>query len=127
MRVNRNKGFTLVEMLAVLAIISTIMIIAIPSITSSVRRTKKSQDEKQIKLLKSYANQYVYDHRNSVTDECYITIEMLKENGYIKNNEDEFFNHDPIYFRYDKNSNTVYVESFSRDIQLESPSGDACQ
>ena len=35
-----NKGFTLVELLAVLAILITILLVAIPSITSSLSRSE---------------------------------------------------------------------------------------
>ena len=112
----RDSGFTLIEMLAVLAIISIIMVIAIPSITSSMERTKAKQDIERKKLLLSYAREYVYDNRNLITGDCYITLSKLKESGYIKDDEDMDSNHQPfsIYFKYDFASEVVSeVTSFA--------------
>ena len=76
-----NKGFTLVELLAVLVILTAIMTIALPSISSSMSRTKKKQDEKKIELLKSYAELYVTDHKNRAFNNspCVITFDMLDQ------------------------------------------------
>ncbi len=87
-----NKGFTLIELLAVLVILTAIMGIALPSITSSMERTKKAQDDKKKKMLESYAEIYVTDHKNAVYKSiekiaeevpdnisCYITFEMLSD------------------------------------------------
>ena len=70
-----NKGFTLIELLAVLVILTAIMGIALPSITSSMERTKKAQDDKKKKMLESYAEIYVTDHKNAV----YKSIEKIAE------------------------------------------------
>lgn len=61
-----NKGFTLVELLAVLIILTAIMGIAIPGINSSMQRTKKKQDDEKKKLLESYAEIFVADHKTEV-------------------------------------------------------------
>ena len=77
-----RKGFTLVELLAVLVILSVIMGIAIPSISSSMERTKSKQNASKYKMLESYAEEYVTDHKNAVyksSSSCYITFSMLDE------------------------------------------------
>lgn len=88
---NRNKklnqkGFTLVELLAVLVILIAIMEIAIPSISSSLERTKDKQNASRYKVLESYADLYVADHKNAVwvkaNPSCYILISKLEEGGY---------------------------------------------
>jgi len=48
-----NKGFSLVELLAVLVILSTILIIAIPSISSSLNKSEKQNLEKRKQLVLS--------------------------------------------------------------------------
>ena len=53
-----NKGFTLVELLAVLVILIAIMSIAIPSISSSLERSKSKQDTAKQKILESAAELY---------------------------------------------------------------------
>ena len=79
-----NKGFTLVELLAVLVILVAIMSIAIPSISSSLERSKAKQEESRAKLLKSAAELYVTDHRNNITKStCDIKIQTLYDENYI--------------------------------------------
>ena len=81
-----NKGFTLVELLAVLVILSVIMGIAIPTISSSMERTKSKQDKTKQKMLESYAEMFVTDNKNAVYTklgtsgtECHITLSMLEK------------------------------------------------
>ena len=78
-----NKGFTLVELLAVLVILVAIMGIAIPSISSSLERTKDKQNKARYTIIESAAEQYVTDHKNVVYSKlgsntsCYIKISKL--------------------------------------------------
>lgn len=86
-----NKGFTLVELLAVLVILVAIMGIAIPSISSSLERTKDKQNEARIKIIESAMEQYVTDHKNAVynkigaEDSCYIKVSDLS--SYLTSDE----------------------------------------
>lgn len=88
-----NKGFTLVELLAVLVILLAIMGIAIPSISSSLERTKAKQNEVRYKMIESAAEQYVTDHKNAVygklgsNTKCFILVSKLKEYGYLTDDE----------------------------------------
>ncbi len=90
MRIN-NKGFTLVELLAVLVILIAISSIAIPTISSSLERSKTKQDDSKKKLLVSAAELYVTDNRNAISDNirtnsltsCKIDFNELKNSGYI--------------------------------------------
>ena len=80
-----NKGFTLVELLAVLVILIAIMGIAIPTISSSLERTKDKQNKARYKILESAAEQYVTDHKNSVyerlgnNNSCFFELNALSE------------------------------------------------
>lgn len=93
-----NKGFTLVELLAVLIILTAIMGVAIPSISSSLERTKAKQDKAKEDMLLSYAEEYVTDHKNAVyskSNPCHITLAMLSDylpDGEIKNADGNDFN-----------------------------------
>ncbi len=102
-----NKGFTLVEVLAVLVILVVIMSIAIPNISSSLERSRGKQDTARQDVLKSYAELYISDNRNKVSsDTCYITLNELVDNGYASSSEIEdsdgnVFAEDIIYRRSD--------------------------
>ena len=101
-----NKGFTLVEVLAVLVILSAIMTIALPSITSSLERNKDKQDESKKEMLASFAEIYVADHRNSLYNwmdangdkkECYIRIDTLRtEENLLSDDADKDSDGNPI-------------------------------
>lgn len=90
-KVGNNKGFTLVELLAVLVILAAIMGIAIPSITASMERSKAKQNASKIKMLESFAELYVTEHKNSVyknlerdgNQECKISISEENYQKYI--------------------------------------------
>lgn len=83
-----NKGFTLIEVLAVLAILSAIIGIAIPSFTSSLESSKEKKEEDRKARLISAAEMYVTDYKESIytgmgfSDSCYIKTEVLGEKGY---------------------------------------------
>lgn len=78
-----NKGFTLVELLAVLVILVVILRIAIPSLSASMERTKDNQNEARYKIIESAAEQYVTDHKNAIYNamgsntSCYLKISDL--------------------------------------------------
>ena len=78
-----NKGFTLVELLAVLVILIAIMGIAIPTISSSLERTKDKQNKARYKIIESAAEQYVTDYKNTIytklgtNSACYFELDDL--------------------------------------------------
>lgn len=84
-----NKGFTLVELLAVLVILITILLVAIPSITSSVERNKQKMLDKKIDLIEAAAESYVNLYKNKIAytdfinEECGIDISKIKDVGLL--------------------------------------------
>ena len=89
-----NKGFTLVELLAVLVILVTILTIAIPSITSSVERNKANMLAKKYKIIEAqaeiyadmYKNKFSYSrfiNGNCCNGNCCIKISDIKDNGLL--------------------------------------------
>lgn len=92
-----NKGFTLVELLAVVVILVVIMAIAIPNISSSIERSNAKKDKAMEKVLKSEAELYISKHKASVkqnlkdsnTDprRCFISIDALITDGYLSDED----------------------------------------
>ena len=78
-----NKGFTLVELLAVIVILTVISSIAIPTISSSLDRSKTKQTKAKEDLLKSAAELYIIDNNKRGTIEGCVTFTKLKNSGYI--------------------------------------------
>ncbi len=78
-----NKGFTLVELIAVLAVMLTILLIAIPSISSTIDRNKENLSSKSIDIIKAASEIYVStylkkDIKTSYNNgTCYIKITDL--------------------------------------------------
>lgn len=109
-----NKGFTLVELLAVLVILIAIMSIAIPSISSSLERSKDKQNGARKKVLESAAELYVTDHRNNIDSSCCVSLDKLKSENYV--DEDAINDADGKKFEgviyFEKDSNTYeYVSA----------------
>lgn len=112
-----NKGFTLVELLAVLVILIAIMSIAIPSISSSLERSKDKQNSAKKKVLASAAELFVTDYKNQIgaVSSCYVSVSQLESGGYIS--KDDYLDSDgeatlKKYIVYDKTTNSyTFVDS----------------
>lgn len=96
-----NKGFTLVELIAVIGLLGIIMIIAIPTITNVSANIKESNLENKKEVIKStvlnYANDYELDiikkdgNNCQNNDDCckYYSIDEIIDNGiYTPENTD---------------------------------------
>ncbi len=79
-----NKGFTLVELLAVIIILLGISLIVISSVTSSLERREGGEVENQQKLAINAAK--IYFSLND-TGETSVTIEKLVTNDYLSKDE----------------------------------------
>ena len=62
-----NKGFTLVELLAVVVVLLLISTIAISSINSAVERNKIKQNATKKTVIESYAKLYYEEHRTTLS------------------------------------------------------------
>ena len=134
-----NKGFTLVELLAVLVLLSVVMAIVIPSLSASLSRTKDKQNQSNYKFLESAAEMYVSDYFDSVKSnmgdnnkckdeengeynkcKCYITISDLLEEGYIDQNATVDADGNEFYgvIVYDKSNNSYQYTD--KDVSFNS-------
>ena len=87
-----NKGFTLIEVLAVIVILSFIMGLALPAFTSSMERTKKREEEIRIEKIKAAAEMYIADHKFNIFkdydgSEYFIGVDTLISEGYLSSGD----------------------------------------
>lgn len=83
---NKNQGFTLVELLAVIAILSIISLIAIPTINKMTDTSREKSYNLQIDNLKSGAKSWGAEHPFSlpaVGSTKTLTLLELKQGGYV--------------------------------------------
>lgn len=96
MRKLDNKGFTLVEVIAVVVILSVLSLLIVPSISNLLNMSKDNSYSDLINSIKLSCEQYINDNRYSNTvninctscesKECEqnkITIKSLLDNGYL--------------------------------------------
>ena len=81
---NKKRGFTLVELLAVIVILAVILIIAMPKISDVIKNSKESSLETTAKLIASQAEKKYTENQvldNSSTIKCSDVVK-LNENDY---------------------------------------------
>lgn len=88
-----NKGFTLVELLAVIAILLAIVLMSTVGINAVVQRNKYKANEAREKLIVSAGILYAKDKKNKynyndfIQNKCGIATEWLVSNGYLTSDE----------------------------------------
>lgn len=82
-----NKGFSLVELLAVLALLITIISIAIPSLSSTLARSENKELEEKKKLITSAVEISVNKNDSYYSDLkknlCSFSVEKIISLGFI--------------------------------------------
>ena len=86
---NDNRGFTLVELLAVIVILGSISLVTVMGITASLERRDERECEEQIELAKNAAKIYfsLQDggpiNGNSVTIDTLISAEYIDSDSKV--------------------------------------------
>ena len=82
-----QKGFTLVELLAVIVILAIVLIIAVPGVLSIINKTKNSAYDRQVDMIKNAAKNYVTANTITWSGEnpksTVVTLDMLQTSGYL--------------------------------------------
>lgn len=78
-----NKGFTLVELLAVIVLLLAISVLAVTNVTASLKRTEEKEIESQTKIAINAAK--IYFSLNK--DISSVLVSKLISEGYIKNED----------------------------------------
>ncbi|MCC5895801.1 MAG: prepilin-type N-terminal cleavage/methylation domain-containing protein [Alkalibacterium sp.] len=79
---NKEEGFTLVELLAVIVILGIIVAIAIPAIGNIVGRASTDADKAEFTLIEDAAR--LYDVENDFPDNNQVTVAELKRTGFLE-------------------------------------------
>lgn len=120
-----NKGFTLVELLAVIVVLSLVMIIAIPAISKNTRNAREAVLKTKVDLIINESVIWGEDNLNyfltsnkgplkSCTEgskiTCEITFNDLAAAGYIKyDNEEEKLITDPTKKKNSLNDEVILL------------------
>ena len=86
----KNKGFTLIELIGVIAILAIILIVTVPTLTKMLKNDSNQKYENAINDLCLSAEQYALNYKDQLLQletpggRAKITIKMLKEVGYIE-------------------------------------------
>ena len=82
----KNKGFTLVELLAVLVILATLITIAVPNVITLAKKVKVNMFCEKVDLLVTNAKLYGQDNYDAVEEGSLtsVTVSTLVNSGYAK-------------------------------------------
>ena len=130
-----NKGFTLVELLAVIVILALLALLTTTSVTKLVKDAKADLSDTQIKLIKKSAQMWGAENINELPSEgncSYLTLYDLKQYGLLdedildpKNNQN-ISNDIKIKISTDSNKMTTYEVNPSNINNCEAVYGPVC-
>ena len=89
----KNKGFTMIELLAIITILATILLISFPTLINMTRRDKERQYNDMVNTLCKAGETYIYDNQDeyyelgTTGNKIYIDIEYLINDDLVSKNE----------------------------------------
>ena len=101
-----NKGFTLVELLAVIVILLSVSLVSVYGISSSLNKRDIKERNEEIELAKNAAK--IYFSLDGLY-ESKVTIEKLKAKNYLKEKTDKLKDTDEISI--DENGSINYSDT----------------
>ena len=106
----KNKGFTLIELIATIALLGILALISFVSISKVIENSKDRECQTLVKSIKTATKEYASDHRYDGTFnkfEVTIKADALTTNNYLSS---------PITNPYDKNQT---IEPVNIEIAIE--------
>ena len=117
-----KRGFTLIELLAVIVLIALISLLTVTTVSKQYKDGKVEISNQQIEIIKLAAQLWGSENKSIIfnIDDCAsITLEFLKEQGYIDNDiKDPATNkkiNDSLYINIKKNNSSYSYEVENKD------------
>lgn len=91
----KNKGFTLIEIMAIIAVLAVIALVTAPTIIKTYKKSDQNEYNEYIETLELATESYIqnnleeYPELGSPGGIITVTIKTLRDNGYVKK---EFIN-----------------------------------
>lgn len=104
----KNKGFTLVELLAVISIMGVVMIIFIPMTLNALKNGKKLLNEYSVGEVEEAGKLYITDLDEGIVDYTYTGDESVEVLGHTYQNGDTISGYDLKVFII--NQGGIYVD-----------------
>lgn len=114
----KNKGFTILELLAVITILAMLALIVIPAVSKQMDNSKDNLYSVQIKSIEDSAKAWGADNLFKLPDgdDCItVTLGYLKDGGYIDNSiinpkTNEDFSNTETFVNISKQNNQYVYE-----------------
>ncbi len=112
-----NKGFTLVELLAVIVVLGIIMTVAGSAVLGQRKRANQKEVESIYNSIKAFGPDiYLNEKEKLMTDKVYFNATYLKNKGYLKvdtiKNPSNSKEDCKVYLLIDKSSNNNMFEAY---------------
>ncbi len=116
----KNKGFTLVELLAVISIIGVIMVMFVPSLLSVLYKSKNRISELEQGQIIDAGKLYLVDLDNSVIPYVYEEENEIEINGNIYRKGDEMTGYDLRTYIINNEGITVDIKTLVKNGYYDS-------
>lgn len=88
----KQKGFTLIELIAVIVILGLIALVVFPAINSVINDSRESAYQSQIRIIEKAAKEYYLENYKDLPEQTNnactaISVETLIEKGFISEEE----------------------------------------
>ena len=130
----KNKGFTLIELMAVIVILGILSVVIIPKIGDSITNSKNNAYNIQVENIKKGVNDYLVENGNIIKEgeSKTLTLGIIKQGGYlpidIKNpitkksfSNESNINISKINGNYNIELNLFDISNYNEKIDYNSP------